>query len=538
MTARQSSRPLWGLISTFAAFLLVLFLSTAAQAAPYAAIVMDARTGEVLHSSNADTRLHPASLTKMLTLYIAFEAVRKGEVSLDTEIRVSRNASQEPPSKLGLREGQRIKLRYLIRAAAVKSANDAATAIGDYLGGSEPAFAARMDRTAKALGMTSSTFKNANGLTRTGHLSTARDMATLGRHLLFDYPEYYNLFGRKQTSIPGHTLYNTNRKFLSAYKGADGIKTGYTNAAGFNLVASAVRGDVRIIAAVFGGRSTAWRNQRMAELLDMGFDRAPRNAPRLAPPAPNYAPQDPLLMAGKTVNRVISVTRSLRPRARPGQPEPVLVAQADAVVPAAAVISQGDQDPDESDTVLAAATTDDIAQQVAELVASKSYDPPPEPEAIEVAAAVVEQPEYARLNPMPRPKDLLTQFPAAVPATAPASASAAPTAEPVIQAEPAVIKPAAVAEPERVVVTRMNASAEALWGVSIGRYNTKGIAERILLTTALSEIETLEGAERKVLQKPTGWEANFVGLTRDAADRTCQRLTARNMTCFMVGPGT
>jgi D-alanyl-D-alanine carboxypeptidase len=492
---------------------------------------MDARTGEVLHATNADTRLHPASLTKMLTLYIAFEAIRKGEVSLDTEIRVSRNASQEPPSKLGLREGQKIKLRYLIRAAAIKSANDAATAIGDYLGGSEPAFAARMDRTAKALGMTSSTFKNANGLTRDGHLSTARDMATLGRHLLFDYPEYYNLFGRKQTSIPGHTLYNTNRKFLSAYKGADGIKTGYTNAAGFNLVASAVRGDKRIIAAVFGGRSTAWRNQRMAELLDMGFDRAPRNAPRQAPAAPNYAPQDPLLMAGKTVNRVISVTKSLRPKARPGQPEPVLVAQ--AATPTQELISQGDQDPDEGEVVLAAADTDQIAQQIAELVASKSYDPVPAPEAIEVAAAVVEQPKYARLNPMARPKDLLKQFTPAVPATTPVAPAPAIVAE----AKPAVAKaPAAKAAP--VVVTRMSASAEALWGVNIGRYNTKGIAERILLTTALSEIETLEGAERKVLQKPTGWEANFVGLTRDAADRTCQRLTARNMTCFMVGPGT
>lgn len=184
---------------------LVIFLSMVAtappgaMAAPYAAMVIDARTGEVLHSRNADTRLHPASLTKMMTLYIAFEAVRNGEISLDTKVKISRNAASEQPSKLGLKTGQRIAFRYLIRAAAVKSANDAATAIGETLAGSEAAFARRMTRTAKALGMSRTTFKNAHGLTQKGHMSTARDMTTLGRHLLYDYPEYYNLFSRRST---------------------------------------------------------------------------------------------------------------------------------------------------------------------------------------------------------------------------------------------------------------------------------------------------------------------------------------------------
>src|SRR6056297_1474208 len=180
--------------------LIVLFcvaLSTPARAAPYAAMVVDARTGEVLHSRNADTRLHPASLTKMMTLYIAFEAVQNGELSMDTVVTVSRNAAAEPPSELGLRTGQKIKLRYLVRAAAVKSANDAATAIGEAISGSEAAFARRMNRTAKALGMTRTTFKNAHGLTESGHLSTARDMTILGRHVRFDYPMYYNLFSRQ-----------------------------------------------------------------------------------------------------------------------------------------------------------------------------------------------------------------------------------------------------------------------------------------------------------------------------------------------------
>ena len=152
-------------------------------------------------------------------------------------VKISKHAASEPPSKLGLKPGQRIKLRYLIRAAAVRSANDAATAIGEAISGSEAAFARRMNRTAKALGMTKTTFKNAHGLTEAGHLSTARDMTTMGRRLFFDYPDYYNLFSRRTTHAGTAEVYNTNRKFLAAYKGADGIKTGYTKAAGFNLVA-------------------------------------------------------------------------------------------------------------------------------------------------------------------------------------------------------------------------------------------------------------------------------------------------------------
>ena len=193
-------------------FLVIMPLSLAA--APYAAFVMDARTGEVLHSRNADTRLHPASLTKMMTLFIAFEASQRGEITAITKVKISKFAASEPPSKLGLRPGQRIEFRFLIRAAAVKSANDAATAIGEALEGSEAAFARRMNRTAKALGMSRTTFKNAHGLTEQGHLSTARDMSILGRHMLYDFPQYYNLFSRTSTHAGVRDVANTNRRLL------------------------------------------------------------------------------------------------------------------------------------------------------------------------------------------------------------------------------------------------------------------------------------------------------------------------------------
>lgn len=306
-----------------------LFVVTPVQvvAAPYAAMVIDARTGEVLHSRNADTRLHPASLTKMMTLYVAFEAVRNGEITLDTKVRISKRAAAEEPSKLGLRAGQKIALRYLIRASAVKSANDAATAIGEAISGSEAAFARRMTRTAKALGMTRTTFKNAHGLTESGHLSTARDMTTLGRHLLYDFPQYYNLFSRTSTHAGIKTVNNTNRRLLAAYKGADGIKTGYTRAAGFNLVASAERGNERIIATVFGGKSSTSRNAKVAELLDLGFRRAPSRAPLRKPQRPAYVGNE-TGVAGKTVRVATAVKKSLRPQQRPGDSAAVLVAEA------------------------------------------------------------------------------------------------------------------------------------------------------------------------------------------------------------------
>ena len=298
-----------------------MLTNAVALAAPYAAMVMDARSGKVLHSRNADTQLHPASLTKMMTLYIAFEAVENGEISLDTLVTVSARAAAEPPSKLGLRRGQKIKLRYLIRAAAIKSANDAATAIGEAISGSEAAFARRMNRTARAMGMTRTHFKNAHGLTESGHLSTARDMTVLGRQLFYDYPQYYNLFSRLTANAGVKRVAHTNTRFLNAYRGADGIKTGYTRAAGYNLVASAERGSERIITTVFGGRSVASRNAKVAELMDLGFRRAPTRVALRRPSRPAYqgadGPAPGATPPGKTIRVVAAPATSPRPIRRP-----------------------------------------------------------------------------------------------------------------------------------------------------------------------------------------------------------------------------
>ncbi|MFV2002960.1 MAG: D-alanyl-D-alanine carboxypeptidase family protein [Paracoccaceae bacterium] len=350
--------------------MLALLPPLKAASAPYAAMVIDARTGEVLHARNADTRLAPASLTKMMTLYVAFEAIRNGEISLNTRVKISRKAANEPPSKLGLKAGQTIQFRYLIRAAAVKSANDAATAIGEAISGSEAAFARRMNRTARALGMTRTTFKNAHGLNEPGHLSTARDMTTLGRRLFFDYPSYYNLFSRLSTDAGVRRVANTNRKFLNAYKGADGIKTGYTRQAGFNLVASAERGDKRIITTVFGGLSSAARNAKVAELMDLGFRRAKSGVTTDRPSLPLYAGNGAPVAARTSLVRAVTV--SLRPLPRPAQDGYVLTAEAETATRAAIeyAIVQAQVDAN-ADLVLAALSAAIIQENLEPIVVTR-----------------------------------------------------------------------------------------------------------------------------------------------------------------------
>ena len=388
----------------FIAIILAFILAPAiAFAAPYAAYVIDARTGRVLHEENANTRLHPASLTKMMTLYIAFEAIERGEISLDSKVRISKHAASEPPSKLGLRAGQTIALRYLIRAAAIKSANDAATAIGEAIEGSESAFARRMNRTAKALGMSKTTFANANGLTAKGHLSTARDMTLLGRHLFYDYPQYYNLFSRTSADAGIAQVASTNRRFLGAYKGADGIKTGYTSAAGFNLTASAERGGKRIIATVFGGKSTASRNARVAELLDLGFGKAPNRVAVQKPARPVYKggeETEPMILAdaptgsrnlapAKTIRLNVAVKTSPRPKPRPvpGSEAPaddLLIAMQESI-DAVLAEAQGE--------VAEAIEPEVIAEAVAEAAPEPVEEAPVETEVTEVAEAVPAEPE-------------------------------------------------------------------------------------------------------------------------------------------------
>ncbi|MBN8529675.1 MAG: D-alanyl-D-alanine carboxypeptidase, partial [Caulobacterales bacterium] len=259
--------------------LIALALLTAAPSAPvaqapnvkYAAIVVDAASGEVLFARHADSRRYPASLTKVMTMYLTFEALAEGRVKLDDVLTVSPRAASQPPSKLGLAAGQTITLEDAMKATAIRSANDMAVLIAEHVGGSEARFAAMMTLKARDLGMTDTRYVNANGLPDSRQVTTARDLAVLSRAVMRDYPQYYRFFGLHDWNYNGRQYRNTNGLLLNAL-GYDGLKTGYTNASGYNLAASAVRDGRRLITVVLGGRTTASRNTHVAELMDVGFD--------------------------------------------------------------------------------------------------------------------------------------------------------------------------------------------------------------------------------------------------------------------------
>src|SRR5690348_12532040 len=233
---------------------------------PYASIVVDANTGKVLEDTNADAQRYPASLTKVMTLYLLFEQLEAGKIKTSASLPVSEHASSQKPSKLNLKPGESITVENAIRAIVTKSANDVAVVVAEALGGTESEFARMMTRKARTLGMTNTVYVNASGLPNDEQITTARDQAILGRAIQERFPKYYAYFSTRSFTFHGHAIRNHN-KLLGAVEGVDGVKTGYTNASGFNLVTSVRRGGRHIVAAVFGGRTARWRDARMRELI-------------------------------------------------------------------------------------------------------------------------------------------------------------------------------------------------------------------------------------------------------------------------------
>lgn len=482
-----------------------------AVAQPTASFVMDARTGEVLYARNADLRVHPASLTKMMTLYLAFVELEAGRITLDQQVTISSHAASMPPSELGLRTGQKVSVRTLIRGAAIRSANDAATAIGELISGSEAAFAERMTQAAREMGMRNTTFRNANGLTANGHLSTARDMTLLGQRLFRDFPQYYNLFSRNTTETEMGTIYNTNRRFLSAYRGADGIKTGYTSAAGYNLTSSAQRGQERIIATFLGGTSVNQRNQEMARLLDLGFNRAPSRAANvqlaaLHLPAPGQS-ETVIATRANPAERPNRQEALVRTASRPAHRTAPTLRVAENTIPAAAIEA-------EQNAISAALVAADAAMNVAAIEAASR---------VEMGDGGDDDIVIAARRPERRPP-LDTGVVANVPAET-------ASAELVAQAE----QPRS--EQARVVVA---SAAIGSWSVQLGAFSTRDKAERHLIQTALAQMESLNGATRDIsstiVNGRTMFRARFIGMSGDAANRACARLVALTQECLVIAP--
>lgn len=254
----------------FAALALTVTIPAVARSAPVSHIVLDAGTGEVLDADNADRVRPPASLAKLMTLLLTFDALDAGTLKPTTPIRMTAAGERQPPSRLGLRRGRSIPLETALRTVAVISANDVAVALGDRLAGDERRFTRRMNDRARAIGMRDTRFGNATGLAPGAGVTTARDMAALARHLIRDHAGRYRLFATRSITWEGHRRPNHN-KLLGKVAGLDGMKTGYTGEAGFNLVASARRGSKRMIVVVMGAPSAAERDLLVANLMEVGF---------------------------------------------------------------------------------------------------------------------------------------------------------------------------------------------------------------------------------------------------------------------------
>ena len=291
--------------STFAFALVLAVLAVFGRMAPaearpvQASIVVDAATGEVLSASNADTMTYPASLTKMMTLYLLFEAMQDGRVKLNDTITFSKYAAGRAATNLNVRTGDRISVETAILALVVRSANDVATAVAEHLGGTEPGFAKLMTNKARMLGMPKTTFRNAHGLPDSKQRTTARDMATLSIALIRDFPQYYGYFKRTSFKYRGVT-YSGHNRLLKRFKGYDGIKTGYIRASGFNLASSAKRDGRRLVVVVLGGKSPSQRDRKVAELLTQGFKTKGGTGTLLAVKAPIAGQVKPAAPAAET----------------------------------------------------------------------------------------------------------------------------------------------------------------------------------------------------------------------------------------------
>ena len=272
----------WGMFGFVAAALFTIS-SDPSHAAPYADIVVDANSGTVLHSTNPDAQRHPASLTKIMTLYLLFEQLEAGKLKLDSQLQVSKEAAGQMPTKLGLKPGSTLAVEDAIKGMVTRSANDAAVVVAEAIAGDEDAFARLMTRKAQALGMSRTVYKNASGLPDSNQVTTARDQSTLGRAVQERFPRYYKYFSIRTFTFRGQSIGNHNH-LLGRVEGVDGIKTGYVNASGFNLVTSVHRGNRYLVAVVMGGSSAGSRDAKMRDLINDKIAQASvkRTAPMVA----------------------------------------------------------------------------------------------------------------------------------------------------------------------------------------------------------------------------------------------------------------
>ncbi|MEQ5769655.1 D-alanyl-D-alanine carboxypeptidase [Halomonas sp. H33-56] len=471
----------------------------------YAGIVVDAESHEILYAENADERRYPASLTKMMTLYMLFEALDGRTMSLGQPLPVSSHAASMPATKLWLKPGDSIPVEKAIQALVVRSANDVAVVVAESLGGTESHFADMMTRKARSLGMNNTTFRNASGLPNSGQVTTARDMVILARRLMLDFPQYYPYFSLTEFTWRG-TRHTGHNRLLTKYPGTDGLKTGFIRASGFNVATSATRNGRRMVAVVMGGYTAASRDEQMMSLLDRGFLRASLVDGR-----------------GFLANTDVSGGELMAPRQRGliSAPTPSRVAQ----VPSTAVR------PSRVETVVRPATPTLASRQSATA-----------PVRFESAAPIISDSRRSSSGPDPL-RNLIDQPSASAPALASIPVAASVPDAAAARPEPSPVSSAVSSAPSSAAstnTTSANANSTIAqtgdWGVQVGAFSDMDSARSQASQAADRLAGEMAHARVAVARADNAniYRARVVDLQEGQARSACRRLLQQGMDCMVV----
>lgn len=481
---------------------------TESYAPPFASIVVDGNTGDVLHASNADAPRHPASLTKIMTLYLLFDRLEAGKIRLDTPLKVSEHAAEQAPTKLGLKPGQTIAVEDAIKAVVTKSANDAAVAIAENLGGDEDEFAKLMTQKARALGMSRTTYVNASGLPDDDQITTARDQALLGRAIQERFPRYYRYFSTEEFVYRGNAMRNHNH-LLGVVGGVDGIKTGYTRASGFNLVTSVHRDGRHIVAVVLGGRSASERDGRMRQLISAH------------------------MMEASLRHTAPAIAENTEPRSNP-----VITAKAPVTSPDPPAAAIANNAPTKGNSGAAVGSNDPIQPLLVKTISYRTAPVQTAPLA-PMPALVPTAPATAHVPPVPTSTFAQSAAQAEIPSTivlpSPDAApiATAPKAEP---AKPAVARidtgKADQSGP------RTQAHAHGGWLIQIGAFEGEDEAKQHLSAAQLKAPAMLAAADPFTERVQKGdkalFRARFAGFDKTTAEAICRQLKRSDIECMAL----
>lgn len=443
----------------------------------FSAITVDARDGRILYSDSPDTLRHPASLTKVMTLYILFQELKSGRVKLSTPLQVSARAARMAPSKMGLKPGSTITVEQAIKALVIKSANDVAAVVGENLSGSEAAFATRMTKVARSIGMSRTVYRNASGLPNPSQVTTARDQATLALRTMRDFPQYYPYFRLQSFTFKGRTI-RTHNRLVGRFEGTDGIKTGYTRASGYNLTTSTRRGDKRLVGVVLGSSSSGKRNAFMQQMLTRNFSKAKGGSTIAALAGSSRGAIDPLKTSPKDV-AAYEAQDAVAPEDK---------SQLAAVTADVAATAPGQAD---EETPSLGELTEDIAEEADE-------------EAL--------------------PTDGSTQvLEARIGEGQPKQAPIVPFAYKSEEAEGDI-----------------TGSTDAQWDIQIGAFKSNSSAQAKLKWLSQKGVKQLQGKEAFTVAVSKGsqtiYRARFRGFTEQTAKDTCSRLSRIGQNCEAVSP--